>query len=270
MPFKPFRVVIISDILYGTDKPRDGQLKSLPSRALSLLRYLINRISNEIRPAFVIQLGNSIENEDAEEDEENYSTIVDAFKQLTVPFYHVLGDNEQANLSSEQLGSLLRYPKFYYSFDSGECHFVVLFASAKAHTDIHIDPEQQKWLAEDLLATAKPTIVFSHHPLDEQEMYGNYLFEEKPELCFVEERAEIREILARSGKVKCVFSGHAHWNNLQEHDGIPYVTLQSLVENVAKTGKTASESFTVLTLSEREIDVDVQGLDPAGYRFSIK
>lgn len=269
MAFKPFRIVIITDISLGVDSPQQGQYKILPSRALSLLRYVLTRLNNEMRPAFVVQLGNLIEAEDQEEDEETYSKGIEAFKQLSMPVYHAVGSNEQVNLNQKQISSMLKYSKLYYSFDSEAFHFVVLFSSSKDRAEIHIDEEQRNWLAEDLNATLKPTLVFSHHPLDEQDLSDNFCFEQYPTGCFVEERQEIRAILARSGKVRAVFSGHVHRNNLQEHDGIHYVSLQSLVTNMSKTGKTTSESFAVIELSENEISIEIEGLDPAEYRLWI-
>ena len=261
MPAKPFQFVIISDILFGCDKQEDGQFRLLPSRALSLLRYLINKMNTNLKPAFVIQLGNSIEPDDEETDEENFETIVDAFKQLTVPSYHVVGDNEQVNLSQKKLREMLKYEKLYYSFDSGDFHFVVLFASSKDHSDIHIDEAQRKWLMNDLESTAKPCMVFVHHPIDEQDLTDNFWYEKNPEKCFVEERQEVREILARSGKVRVVFSGHVYQNNLEEHDGVRYVSIQSLVRNMSKASKTPSESFAIVTPTAREIRVEIEGND---------
>src|SRR5690349_3403353 len=119
MPFKPFRVVVINDILYGSDKPLNGQLKCLPSRARSLLRYLVNRLNNEMRPEFVVRLGSLIEDEDNETDEDNYDTVLDELKQLKMPVYHVIGGNDQINLTPKRIAEILKYPQLYYSFDSG-------------------------------------------------------------------------------------------------------------------------------------------------------
>lgn len=268
MPLKPFKFVIISDIHFGSDKASNGVHKKLPSRALSLLRYLVNRINSEIRPSFVVQLGDAIEDEDAETDEENYDTIIEAFKPLSIPVYHVIGNKEQVNFDLKQLCSILKYPKPYYSFDSDAFHFIVLFSASRSDSEIKIDTAQRKWLEEDLFSSKNPAVIFLHHPLDEQDLTDNFWFEKNPEKCFVEEREGIREIIARSGKVLAVFNGHVHRNNLQFHDDIPYITLQSLVENLSERSKTPSESFAVVTLTESEIRVEIEGMDPAEYRVS--
>ena len=263
----PLKMVLLTDIHYGTDKQYEGQDKKLSSRALSLVRYMVNRMNSDLKPDFVVQLGDLIEDEDAETDEENYSIAVDAFKPLKMPVYHVVGNHEQVNLNLEQIRAKLNYPALYYSFDAQAFHFIVLFSTSKDHTEIHVDKEQLKWLVKDLEQTDKPTVVFIHHPIDDQDLTGSFWFEKYPKFCFVEEKVEIRETLARSGKVRAVFSGHVHRNNLQSHDGIHYITVQSLVENMHESRKVPSESFAVVTFAEDEIRVEIQGQDPAEYRI---
>lgn len=269
MPPKPFRFVIVSDVHIGSDNPQEGRYKNLPSRALGLLRYLVSRIGDEIKPDFVVQLGNLIQAEDPEEDEENYSKGMDAFKQLSVPVYHLVGNHEQKHLDLQQIRTRLKYQEFYFSFDSGQFHFVVLFAEDSGTGSIRIDPVQREWLEEDLRATKNPTIVFMHHPVDDHDLTGNSWFEDTPERCFVDDSVKVRAVLARSGKVCAVFSGHAHVNHLQSIDDIHYVTIQSLVENVTKSGKTPSESFAVVTLGQNEMRVEIEGMAPAEYRLSV-
>ena len=276
MPPKPFKFVLIADAHLGTDKLHEGKSRKLSSRARSLLQYFVTRINDEIRPAFVVQLGDLIE-EDEEEDEENYVKALGILKQLSMPVYHVVGNHEQVNLKLDQVLTILKYPKLYYSFDSGDYHFVVLFASCPMKSDlespvesigrkIQIDTAQRKWLEEDLNATKKATIVFLHHPLDDQDLAGSYWFEQKPDECFVDARNEIREIFSRSGKVIAVFNGHVHRNNLENHDDIWYVSLQSLVENMSEHTKTPAETIAIVTVGEHEIRVEIEGMDPAEYR----
>lgn len=270
MAQKPFTFVLISDIHFGADKLHNGFCKKLSSRALSLVRYMVNRINSELRPSFVVQLGDAIEDEDVETDEENYSTIIEAFKPLTMPVYNVVGNKEQVNLGLDQIGALLNYPKPYYSFDSGDYHFAVLFSLSRSEGEISIDEAQLKWLEADLSLTKKKTVIFLHHPLDDQDLSESFWFEGKPELCFVAERVPVREVIAKSGKVIAVFNGHVHRNNLQFHDDIPYVTIQSLVENLTEKSKTPSETFAVVTLSKAEIRVEIEGLNPEEYRIGLQ
>lgn len=268
MPLKPYRFAIITDIHYGTDKPIDGYCKKLPSRAISLVRYFVNQMI-KLKPEFVVQLGNAIEDDDSDEDADNLEKIFDVLKESTVPVHHVVGSHEQVNLSCEQIKQILKLDSLYHSWDGGGFHFVALFAKDDG-AELTIDQAQLAWLETDIEEAKFPVLVFLHCPVDEQDLFENYYFEKQPERCFLKDCAEFRSLLERSGKVKLVISGHAHQNNINEFAGIHYVTVQSLVENMTKTGKTPSESYSVVTLTEREIRIEVLGLAQAEFRIAMK
>jgi hypothetical protein len=65
-----------------------------------------------------------------------------------------------------------------------------------------------------------------------------------------------------------VFNGHLHWNHFDVIAGVPYVTLQSLIENVDDDapGRPAA-ALTTVRLSDRRIVVRVRGNDPARYQI---
>ena len=46
----------------------------------------------------------------------------------------------------------------------------------------------------------------------------------------VRNAAGVRKLLESSGKVRAVFQGHSHQNDLQEIGGIQYCTLRAMVE----------------------------------------
>ena len=117
----------------------------------------------------------------------------------------------------------------YYSFDRGGFHFVVLDACFRGDgqpygrknfqwTDPNIPLVEVEWLAADLKATDRRTIVFVHQRLDVQNEYG------------VRNAAEVRGILEASGRVLAVFQGHSHQNDYREIHGIHYTVLRAMVE----------------------------------------
>jgi 3',5'-cyclic-AMP phosphodiesterase len=267
LPPKPLKLVVIADIHIGSALPQS--CTRLPERARSLLKYVVSRINGEFRPDFVVQLGDLIEAEDPETDEENYSTGLEVLGELTASCYHVVGNHDQSKLSLKQLASLLKYPKFDYSFDVGPFHFVVLFGKLSADDgSVAFDEEQCDWLRQDLAAVEKPVIVFTHFPLHDEENDDSAAEEKNQCTGFsVEQRQKIRSILAASGKVRAAFNGHLHKNELNTVDSICYVSIQSLVQNISPVRKDASESFAVITLAESAIKVEVEGMDPAEYQF---
>lgn len=259
------KFVVVTDIHVGPEELYEGRQKKLSRFSLPFLRDLLTDIECNIKPQFVVQLGDLIEDSAVPDDDEaNYRSAISLFDSLPIPVLHAIGNHETVNLPVEKLLSHLGRTAPYYSMDIGPVHCVVLMASTRAHTDIHIDAAQRDWLAADLRKTEKPTLVFLHHLIDEQNLNGSFWFEKYAEYCFVHERAEVRTILEQSAKVLAVFNGHIHRNNLWTHSGIPYFSTQSFVENVHPgDGALCSQSYAVVEINQEQITVEVRGKDPA-------
>ena len=107
-----------------------------------------------------------------------------------------------------------------------------------------------------------------HHSAADQDLRGNRWFEGSPHLCLVRERRRLRALFAEHGEVRAVFNGHLHWNHLDVIEGIPYVTLQSLIENLDDDAPgRAAAAHAVARISERRIVVEVHGAERARYQF---
>ncbi len=46
------------------------------------------------------------------------------------------------------------------------------------------------------------------------------------------ERRALQRVVAEAPRVVAVFNGHVHWNHFDVISGVPYITLQSLIENL--------------------------------------
>jgi len=117
----------------------------------------------------------------------------------------------------------------YYSFDLNALRCVVLDANYKADgadydhgnfdwTDANIPSEELNWLKQNLASAPGPVIVFIHQLLDG---VGSV---------YVNNAADVRQILQASGKVLAVFQGHHHSGSYSNIAGIHYYTLKALVE----------------------------------------
>jgi 3',5'-cyclic-AMP phosphodiesterase len=96
---------------------------------------------------------------------------------------------------------------------------------------------------------------------------GNRWFDEAPHLCRVVERGALRRVFESSGKVLAVFNGHMHWNHLDIISGIPYITVQSLVENLDDDAPgRAAAAFAVCDVDERRLLVTVHGEETVRYQ----
>ena len=68
--------------------------------------------------------------------------------------------------------------------------------------------------------------------------------------------------------MRAVFNGHLHWNHLDVIAGIPYVTVQSLIENLDDDAPgRAAAAHAEVHATDRRMVVRVRGNDPARYQF---
>jgi len=257
------KIAIVSDVHLGPGGFSKGVQRKLTTQAPALLADFVASTNGETFPSFVVQLGDLIEDTDRTTDLQNYRHGVELLRRLQAPVYHIVGNHDEAHLQDEELRQLQGGQPLYGSFDAGPYHFVRLHSqSDSGERQVWIDRRQTAWLQADLQQNARPTLVFVHHSLADQDLRGNFWFEEQPESCLVANRHEVRRLLEASGQVLAVINGHLHWNRLDVHSGIAYITVQSLVENLDNAG-TAARAWTQVSLSERTVRVEVLGRDRA-------
>lgn len=202
------------------------------------------------------------------------------FAQFKGARYHVFGNHDTDQLSKDDYYTKVANPdlklpagQFYYSFDKGGVHFIVLDAGYKqdgvAYSGVPTTPgagytwddantptAEIAWLKADLEATKLPTILFTHQMLNPQEQIEPG-FDTKH---VIKQAAEIRGILEKSGKVLAAFAGHYHDGGYQQVNGIHYVVLQAN----AAYGSDASyhnqfATVDVSTADRKQFRITVQG-----------
>lgn len=272
------KFAIINDAHIGLEDAGyfKGIQRKLTHQAERLIQEFVKKMNGDEHPEFVVNLGDSIEDvNDRDQDFGLFDKSRKLLADLNVPVYTLIGNHDVRTLSSSDLAKLFGYEEMYYSFDHGGFHFVALsFVMTGNHTvdlgDIfaEVPADQLKWLKQDLAMTDKPTVVFMHYGLADDDMQGNFWFETAPEKGLLSNRAQVRKILEDSGKVKAVFTAHQHWNRMHEHAGIPYFTITSLVENFNNDG-VAAEAHTIVNLTKDKISVEVKGNDPAHYSYEF-
>lgn len=265
------RFAAFTDVHLGPPARFDGKLRKLSHHAGALIASLVQRLNTVERPELVINLGDVIEDECAEADRARYEELVAHGERLEAPLVHVAGNHDSVNLTDDELRALWRHEgELFRSWDTGGVHFVALRSVERKDRDVRLPREQREWLVDDLRRAASPSVVLIHHPLGDMDLEGNRWFARAPHLCRVAERREVRAALAESGKVVLVLNGHAHWNHLDVCDGIPYVTLQSLVENLDDDapGRPA-RAHAVIDLEPHRVLVRVEGEERARYQLEL-
>jgi 3',5'-cyclic AMP phosphodiesterase CpdA len=265
------RFALITDEHFGPKAWFEGKLRKLSHEAPRLTRAFVERMNQIDKPDLVVNLGDVIEDQNLDADRERYSEFIQLMSELEAPVIHVAGNHDQINLSEDDLRAAWKHDgALHYSRVVSGIHFVVLNTLEVKDVCVRLPVEQIAWLEADLAGATHPVVVLMHHPASDQDLVGNRWFEHFPHICRVAERKELRRVLEASGKVVAVFNGHVHWNHLDVIAGIPYFTLQSLIENLDDDapGRPAA-SFAVCDLGQRRLAVRVSGEESLRYQFEL-
>lgn len=212
---------IISDVHEGLQKD-----------AAERLNVFIDQAIKE-KPDFIIQLGDMTHGSGIEK-------MLKIWNRFPGNKYHVLGNHEIDHAKKDVVVKKQKMRGNYYSFDSGEYHFVVLDASFFKQGDKFYDKrpakkeglpilkemvsdEELEWLRKDLAKTKKPSILFSHEAFDD-----NWQAPSSPSTPDV--RKIIREAnQAQPGKQKVIacICGHHHIDNHQVIEDVHYIQINS-------------------------------------------
>lgn len=263
------RIAFVSDVHFGPAARHEGKLRKLSQYAAPLLEEFVERMNSVERPDFIVNLGDVVEDETPEVDRKNYATFVDILSRADAEVLHVAGNHELENLSDAQIAELWgTEPPLYYCRELSGLRVVALRTETRRARDIRLPAEQIDWLRETLEQGTLPTIILIHHPLSEMRLEGNRWFEKAPHLARVAERKAVRQVIEESGKVVGVFNGHVHWNHVDVIRGVPYVTVQSMTENIDEDAPgRPSRAFAVVDIDPGGMLVRLEGEHRARYQF---
>ncbi len=229
------RFGIVTDCHYADADPVGTRFYRESSARLS---ECANRMNAE-KVAFLMELGDLKDqgNPPRESRTLEYLQSIEAvFAEFAGPRYHVLGNHDMDSLSKRQFLAHVKNTgidagRSYYSFSrfGAYLHFVVLDANYTADgrdydhgnfdwRDANIPTEEIEWLKQDLATGTGPVVVFIHQRLDGTGPV------------YVQNAAEVRQVLETCGRVVAVFQGHHHEGGYNCLAGIHYYTLPAVVE----------------------------------------
>lgn len=230
---RPVRFGMVTDCHYADVDPAGTRFYR---QSLDKLGECVVRMNDE-KVDFLIELGDFKDQgrPPVEQDTLTYLDQVEAvFRRFDGPTYHVLGNHDVDSISKPQFQARVTNTgvdctRCYYSFDVKGLHCIVLDANYRSDgadydrgnfdwTDANIPADELDWLRRDLVAARGPAVIFIHQLLD------------GTGAVYVENAAEVRDVLERSGKVLAVFQGHHHAGDYNEINGIHYCTLVATVE----------------------------------------
>jgi 3',5'-cyclic-AMP phosphodiesterase len=212
----------------------------------------------------VVDLGDRITTVDVTADRDHTLLVRELLGWARIPVHCLLGSHDVAHLPKGELLGLLGLTAPYRSIGAGgyRCLFLDSTDPVVGEYGGCISDAQLAWLQADLGASRRPAIVFCHHPLDDQPIERNPLFRDHPGWAMVENRLAVRRVLSQSGVVAAVVTGHAHWNHTSLVDGIPYLTIQGLVETWTTGGAPAAAYGKLSVGPGARAHLVVEGRDP--------
>ena len=197
-PGERFAFVVVSD-LHSAASPERTQALRRSMAEIALLR-----------PELVVATGDLIQGTGLDWLETEWAQNLGDAALCGAPFFPAPGNHDVAGPETEAAWAQANGP-LRYSFDRGNCHFVILNSMEPGGV---WGDAQLGWLKADLAATtARHVFVFLHHPL----------WESDPERW-----RSVHEVL-RGHPVRIVFAGHWHtYSMFDPVDGIRYVVLPSV------------------------------------------
>ena len=222
----PLKIGLVTDLHYADKKP--GGTRHY-RETLNKLEEAAQKFA-EIKPHFIVELGDFIDAADSVDVERRYlKTVNTEYSKICNDRHYVLGNHCVDTLTKDEFLGGIEKNKSYYSYDRGQFHFIVLDSCFRSDgepyrrrnfqwTDANIPAPELDWLKSDLKTNRRPVIVFAHQRLDVSNNHG------------VKNNIEVRKVLEESGSVLAVFQGHSHQNDLKTIEGIHYCTLRAMVE----------------------------------------
>jgi alkaline phosphatase len=220
------RVGLMTDLHYGDKQPTKTRFYR---EALGKLDEAVLHFNRE-KPAFVVELGDFIDQADSVEQEIGWlKTMEQHYAALTMPRHYVLGNHCVGTLTKREFADHTGAPGGHAVLESGGITFLILDACFREDgtpyerknfhwQDSNLTKQELTWLEGELTKAGGPVVVFAHQRLDADKAHA------------VRNAAEVRLLLEKSGKVLAVFQGHSHKNDYQQINRIHYTTLVAMVE----------------------------------------
>ncbi len=258
------KIGLVTDIHNGPDMDT-----RIGSQAIPMLTRFVAAM-RRFQPDIIIDLGDRINDVSVAEDRARIQAVRDHLTSVGVPVLFLYGNHDLINVKPEEQRRILAKKGDYESLDCKGFHLILLNSQDPTIEGVGgtISETQIGWLQEDLRTSVGPTLVFCHHPLNEQDSRGHWYFGDHQRYALAVNRERARALLERSARVRAIFHGHMHWNHVSVSNGMAYITVESLICNGLTGGPPAGCFAEVVAELQGAVRVDVKGALPMTFVYS--
>jgi predicted MPP superfamily phosphohydrolase len=236
-----FTIMVLSDIHISNDESKDRRLADL-----------ISDINDELPTQldFVVITGDNVSSFYSDRRGGDHfgnnraAKLLDILNQSQKPIYLTLGNHDykidrakdsDAPFSFAEIDTMEKYWKHfanlnpYYSMDYKGWRFIFLNSMRGRYLNRAFDDDQLLWL-ENELQTAKPSLLFFHHPIKTDHIK---LWCKPKDLITAQKEPHFFEILEdHKSHIKGIFVGHGHrWVHDTLYELIPVFETDSFADN---------------------------------------
>ncbi len=182
--------------------------------------------TNRLNPTFAVVCGDLV-HDASSEAQVNELARVTALLDDSIPMYLVPGNHDVGEAPTSDSLDLYRY-RFgpdNYSYDHGDCHFLVINSSV-AFDPVNVPGEWDnivQFMVDDLSAAkargAQHLVLFTHHPL-----FQEHAAEADSMWTVPTERRDVIVRILRDYDATAVFAGHLHKNVYADDGGLMMIT----------------------------------------------
>lgn len=259
------KIAIVNDIHVGKSLEHEDKVRASSHLIEDILEGFLQNIQRQHSPDLFINLGDLIRSEGKESDLKAYQRLIAKFEQMKLPIIHLLGNHELKKMSCEDIESVWQDcgfdQKSYGCKNIG--NFTLIWLGLEVNSEDHrirsLPSEQLIWLKRQLNQSKRPIIIFTHCPIDDHDVNGNFFYEASGKsdkaAFFLENQESIRNIISASSCVVAVLQAHLHYFHSKQIDGIPYITCPAMGDNICgpNVKDNVPEIYTIFTFEKNRV-----------------
>lgn len=259
------KIAILNDIHLGKALVRNEKVRAASHLAKEALPSLLNYITHHHKPDLLVNLGDLIRSSDQENDQALYQEGLSFFENLPYPTLHLIGNHEIKKLSTQDIEDIWKqkgiHQKSFGIQDMGKWNILWLGIDFRPEQPYKfaLPQNQLSWLEMTVREIQKPTIIFCHCAIDQQNVAGNFFYEgydvKHDRDFFFENAKEIQKKIQSQPFVELVVQAHLHYFHSKIYQGIPHVTCPAMADNICAPSvfEHVPEIYSILTLDEKQL-----------------